>query len=1273
MTDKNIELYEKMFSEHMESGMKSFSESQNILKSELMKYSLDNILISFFISSLWLPNISSPVKHSFLYLILVTIDEKDFKQSGESLDYGKFSSFLKKIYGLLPSFPSVEDYIPEPDWGEIKYCIGNNLYKFFYGNELSNVYEYLSLFEIVFCAYDDKFIEILERSPLKEMKISLQLQDYIINNLRCEFDTNKLNINSGHIEIPSKKFYDSSLEFLSKLNAQSLVSPRILETFSYSFKGEKSNKFDWDSFGNMIHSGDFLSYYFIFSKGVYYPILPRRYTTVLFESWSKLFQMHYDKLKIDEDGINFKISTKVYKFFKKRIMTDSLFPVASAAFEGSRPHSLIYDFIFISKDRLILVKLLPPFYSRDQIEQFLERHLPQFTESLELIKKHPVTLALHLKKQNIQFHNSEDGKELIPKLIIIVPQVSTSIFGVEFNKSIPGKVIFLDSFLGMVDEIENVDDFSNFIDYLDENKSIMAPFFSMMDLYGSFDDSDGILIEGALTPTMVSIDPHWGTSKRFNTLKKFWALFPTIGYFDDPRSWKVEKETENRVRIVARSYLGTAIYSNKEGKHIFLTSPFSELSYEVGRMVSLLMECLEDSLELRIEIAREHAFFSQDTYNRIDILFFPLSLVIENSKFEHLKHFKLNEDIWTSDEQLIKHNHLGIRIVFDDSKMLKLFESVKDRTIETNICLEFMKRIDSFYPDEKFPEIIHKIEQTKNGLPRFKMFGRRKEAAFPDFISVHRPKTTHFKKARKHIAEICKSVGFVEGKYDLEDAKLKINKLRSKVIDKIDAEVKKFGYEDSIKFLLSRIGALLHENFRNETRAENAVTHEIDYDPNKRFAEQHEKFIREHRNFRYLIEKFVQIRPAGKNRLDKDGFMYLAALVDWILTFYASSDSIHYGLHPIGMNVTNDYLVDVELDKSVQEMEDIYGELIAKIRLGVIGNPGDKVDTGFHTKQLVEELDQAFLVDQNFTFSNMINLLQVLSQWPYYVEENTERTYYSATQEEIVKICMEITIGSSQSEIKAICEFLTLKNNEILRLSGYDDLCDDLPVWEHRKRFARYTIRPLIKIDNKYYWEPYSAVKACNIWAGRPVEGALPTDMKSPKIEKVIQRQKNKIEMDLVIKTEEILRRFTNYTNKNFKLHKVDKNGNHPIELGDYDVFGYTQKGNAILCIECKDILPAFCMKDSKRIREKIFGRTGKETGYVEQVKNRHEYMKMNYGRILDSLNWPLSETPKIISLFVSRFDYVWTMFPPEGIEISFTRIDLLSDLLSELTGDEAQ
>ena len=66
-------------------------------------------------------------------------------------------------------------------------------------------------------------------------------------------------------------------------------------------------------------------------------------------------------------------------------------------------------------------------------------------------------------------------------------------------------MLFLDSFLGIVDEIENVDDFSDFNDYLDENKNIMGPFFSTMDLYGSFNDSDGVLIEGALTAPAVFI------------------------------------------------------------------------------------------------------------------------------------------------------------------------------------------------------------------------------------------------------------------------------------------------------------------------------------------------------------------------------------------------------------------------------------------------------------------------------------------------------------------------------------------------------------------------------------------------------------------------------------------------------------------------------------------------------------------------------------------------------------------------------------------------
>lgn len=857
MADKDKKTFEEMISKRKDSAHKSFIECQKQIKSELKKYRIDNILTSLFISSIWLPNISSQVKHSFIYLTLVSIDEQDFSQANEPWDYEKFSSFLEKIYSLVPSFPSVEDYIPEPDWGEVKYCLENKYYKIFYGNEISNVYEYLTIFELVFCAYDENFIKLLERSPLREMKTSLRLQDHILDNLRSHFDSHELDISTGHIEVPPKNFYEESLEYLSDLSLKSLVSDNILEAYSYDFSKNAIKAPNLDSFGDQIHSGDFLPYYFIKYDGQYFPILPRRYTAVLFESWSKVFQDHYYEFKIDADGINFEISSKIYNFFKKRIMTNSLFPVVSAVKEDGKPHSLIYDFAFISKDRLFLVKLLPPSYSSDQIEQNIERNLPKYKESLQLVEKDPVTLTLHLDRQNVQFQANKDGKVLTPSLMLIIPQVSTSIFGIKFSKPIPGELMFLDSFLGIVDEIDNVEDFSDFADYVDQNRKTMSPVFSIMDLFGSFKDSAGILIEGALNPTMVSIDPHWGTRKRYNTLKNFWALFPPVGYFDDPRSWKVEKESFNSVRLIARSYFGSAIYTRKTGKHIFFTSPFNDLTYETGRMANLLMECLEDSLEHRIEIIKEHAFFNQNTYEFIDVLFFPASLVSENSKFKHLRHLKLNDNDWISDECLIQSNNLGIKLVFNDSKMANAFAAAKDQTIEANICIEFMKRINSFYPDEKFQKLIEKIELTKGGVPRFKMFGLRKEAAFPDLIRIYKPEPIDFKKARKRIAEICRSVGFVEGKYSLEDAKIKINKLRSELINEIDKEVKKFNFENSIGFLLTRIGALLHENFCDKTRLEHAMTHEIDYDPNQRFAEQHESFIREHRNFRYLIEKFV--------------------------------------------------------------------------------------------------------------------------------------------------------------------------------------------------------------------------------------------------------------------------------------------------------------------------------------------------------------------------------------------------------------------------------
>jgi len=74
---------------------------------------------------------------------------------------------------------------------------------------------------------------------------------------------------------------------------------------------------------------------------------------------------------------------------------------------------------------------------------------------------------------------------------------------------------------------------------------------------------------------MISIDPHWGTSLRYRTLKEFWELYPSIGYFDDPRSWKVFKDSPHRIRLEAKSLLAVSIYSENWESIYFLPHPLT--------------------------------------------------------------------------------------------------------------------------------------------------------------------------------------------------------------------------------------------------------------------------------------------------------------------------------------------------------------------------------------------------------------------------------------------------------------------------------------------------------------------------------------------------------------------------------------------------------------------------------------------------------------------------------------------------------------------------
>ena len=165
------------------------------------------------------------------------------------------------------------------------------------------------------------------------------------------------------------------------------------------------------------------------------------------------------------------------------------------------------------------------------------------------------------------------------------------------------------------------------------------------------------------------------------------------------------------------------------------------------------------------------------------------------------------------------------------------------------------------------------------------------------------------------------------------------------IVAEINAEVSKYDFTSAIPFLIERVDALNAESERHRHRIRHSLQHETDYQPEVRRAEQHTEFIKTHKNYRYLIEKFVQIEPKGNEKITRTQFQNFIALIDWLHVLYSASDHLHYGILPVGMKLDRDFLIEVVYEPEMETKEKQYSETTARTELGLIGKPDDRVES----------------------------------------------------------------------------------------------------------------------------------------------------------------------------------------------------------------------------------------------------------------------------------------------------------------------------------------
>jgi hypothetical protein len=1245
---------------------KIFDENVESIKRLYRQYSAEELAAALFVSNLWLPNIASYAKHTLFTMTLSSMKPEEFLKTSAMNDFSDFRQFWETLYQLSPNFMTLEDYVPKLDWGEIRFPFGTKKYRIFHGGDLEDAYDYLTLFEIIYRPVDGEMTELAGRSPLDELGRVLTLQDAIIRGISSQPTRNSLEISPGDLSIPTEVFWRDATRTYEMLDVNQIAGRSLLREFSITLGKLPLAMLSKDKVVEAVSGSQTFPSVFIEHEGRHFPILPRRMFGVLFDAWGGLLKRHQDALQRADRPLELEVAGGFSRFIKERFSKNDALFFVSACDGDKKSHEIVFPAAIKSRDKLILFYVLPPATDGEVISRKLAEVSSKLEEAVRLLQVLPIQLILHLESKRAEFRSGA----LTPMIFIVIPQTSTGPCGIRIEQELPGRVEFMDSVLAILDEIYEAEQLSDFLDYLKMmDSSFMLPMISLMDKFASFQDTHGVLIGGASEPDMVMLDPHWGSSYRFQSLVKFWSLYPERDWFGDPRSWQVHEEGLHRIRLTPRSFFGSVLFCQIGKAHVFITCPFDAMSFEQVRVASFLAACAEDNLYQYRDVVGTHRVFKND--HGLIVQIFPHSLVTANSDFTHLRHLDPGAQLWCSDTGYGDDHSVRVRIVFNSEAVEGAFLKVQDRSMEAALLLEIVQQLDSLYPDNANAVVIEgAIAKGKGGKPRFKFGLTEKPASFPELVNPCLPTDRDFRLAKKRVAQLAKEKGLTEGKYDLAAAKEKLGALRKAMIVEINTAVAGFDFFRSISLLLGWADALADKRERGRMMIRHSLEHEVDYSRDARYAENENKFTQMHRNYRYLIEKFIQLEPSSNDSITEEDARFLLAFIDWFLVIAGASDSIHYDISPTGLNIDHDFIVDVEYTDDMKTHQAQFASEDAQLRLGLIGNSGDKAEHPKSPTEQMTALDEAFRADYGFKFTNLVQLLIVLTYWPRHHEGVVEAASYSVTQDEIAGTSRKAITSLEAVELGLILDFLTLKPEELLRIIGDDQPCDDLPVWEHNKRSARYTIRPLIKIESKYHWGPYAVRGAGMIWSGSPSIGTLPVDIGRPSIGELLEQWKHLLDVQVELCTAEVVKRFTPHVTLSAELYRLDRTGKHPDDLGDYDVLAYGPKAHAVLNIECKNMLPVYCMKDARRLRETIFGVAGKDEGHFRQIDKRQQYLLGHWEAIAKALRWPLSsdEPPNILSLYVTPITYWWTRFPPRKVDTTFLRVEMLSKFIQDLT-----
>lgn len=271
---------------------------------------------------------------------------------------------------------------------------------------------------------------------------------------------------------------------------------------------------------------------------------------------------------------------------------------------------------------------------------------------------------------------------------------------------------------------------------------------------------------------------------------------------------------------------------------------------------------------------------------------------------------------------------------------------------------------------------------------------------------------------------------------------------------------------------------------------------------------------------------------------------------------------------------------------------------------------------------------------------------------------------YSFNKDVLISSFMNEYEGeTNRDEIESVFDSLIIEPKKLKFWKG--DYVGFLPINEREYRPNRFNLKPIVKIDNRYIFSPVVMSDLHNRWKFGITDFYLPVESDLKNTVDSILAWKKRYEDLIVDDVATVFQDFgVNSIWKEAELHKLDKSGSHPRELGDYDVIAYEESKNILWVIECKFLNKVGSIHENYMQQYNFF----LKKKYDEKFKRRIDYIREHKIDFLKAQKIKVAEEIKIIPLMITN-----KIFFSRYKEIEFEIITLyefknhLNEIFSEI------